>query len=74
MRKGVTALKKVKRLAVILTGLGSEQLLEIPRLDSGTKSDCAQAVVEVMNEWNIADSIKALCFDTTSVNTGNNKF
>jgi hypothetical protein len=30
----------------------------------------ASAIVEAVDEWQIRDNIKGLCFDTTSTNTG----
>lgn len=63
---------KVERLAIVLTCSGSEQLLGIPKLSSSSGGSQANAVLTAIKEWNVADQIKALCFDTTSTNTGEN--
>ncbi|KYM98193.1 hypothetical protein ALC62_11109 [Cyphomyrmex costatus] len=65
--------KKVDRLPVVISGLDTEQLLGVPKLDSGTGKKQSESVVEMLNEWNVEDRVKALCFDTTPSNTGPDK-
>lgn len=61
---------KIDRLPIVVTGLGTEQLLGAPALDTGKGIDMTTAIIQTMNEWSVTDSVKALCFDTTSSNTG----
>ena len=58
------------RLPVLVSGFGVSQLLAVPLLESGTGANQAEAVVDALHEWNIADRVVAMSFDTTSSNTG----
>lgn len=60
----------VDRLPVLVSGFGVSQLLAVPLLESGTGENQAAAVVDALHEWNIADRVVAMSFDTTSSNTG----
>lgn len=62
--------KKVDRLPVIVTGADNEQLLGVPKLNSSTGEEQANAVVELLKEWDIMDYVSGICFDTTASNTG----
>ena len=42
----------------------------VAKLPSGTGEAQAAAVFGAIEDWGIADSIRAMCFDTTSSNTG----
>ena len=46
------------------------QLLTVGKLPSGTGQAQADAVINALKEWGIDDTVRALCFDTTSSNTG----
>ncbi|GBP85742.1 PiggyBac transposable element-derived protein 4 [Eumeta japonica] len=48
----------------------TEQLLGAPKLQSGTAINQGKAIVDVLNDWELTNRIEAICFDTTSVNTG----
>lgn len=61
----------VERLRVVISSLRAEQLLDIPKLASGTGANLAAAVIEILNDWNLATNVRAMCFDTTRSNTGN---
>lgn len=61
---------KVERLPIVLSGLGTEQLLGVPKLNTGSGVNQATAIIETLTDWNIIDRVKAMCFDTTSSNTG----
>lgn len=63
--------KSVDRLPILLTAFGTEQLLGVPKMNSGTAANQASAILSTLNEWGIDRYIKAMCFDTTPVNTGN---
>ncbi|XP_044020346.1 uncharacterized protein LOC122860551 [Aphidius gifuensis] len=62
--------KIVDRLCVVVTGYNTNQLLEVSELVSGTGKNQADAIIKSLNDWNISKQIKAMCFDTTSTNTG----
>lgn len=64
------ASSKVDRLPVIVTGYEVDKLLAIPKLVNGTGKIMANAVHECVKEWDLDQNIKAMCFDTTSSNTG----
>ena len=59
----------VDRLPVLVSGVGVDQLLGVPKLSSGTGEASASAVYEAAMAWNITNQVKCMCFDTTSVNT-----
>lgn len=60
----------MERLPIVVSGVGTEQLLGVPKLDNATGFNQSEVIFEVLNEWNIVDRVKAMCFDTPSVNTG----
>ncbi|XP_074106891.1 uncharacterized protein LOC141532455 [Cotesia typhae] len=62
--------KSVERLPVILTAFGTEQLLGVPKMNSGTADNQTSAILSTLSEWGITNYVKAMCFDTTAVNTG----
>src|SRR6218665_2909630 len=51
-------------------GHGVNKLLGVPKLTSGTGENTAAAVYALLQDWSVADRVKAMCFDTTSSNTG----
>lgn len=64
--------KKVDRLSISVTGHNVSKLLACPKLPSGSGENQAVAVHAALNQWNVAEKIKGMCFDTTSSNTGDN--
>lgn len=70
----VNGIETVDRLPIVVTGLNTEQLLGVPKIDEGTAIKQATAVVETLDEWNLKDRIRGICFDTAAVNTGNDYF
>lgn len=66
--------KKVERLPIIVSGESTEQLLGVPKLHPATGIKQATAIVDILDDWKLENSIKAICFDTTSVNTGKMMF
>ncbi|XP_074096106.1 uncharacterized protein LOC141525489 [Cotesia typhae] len=62
--------KSVERLPVLLTAYGTEQLLGVPIMNSGTAVNQTSAILSTLSEWGIIKYVKAMCFDTTAVNTG----
>ena len=61
---------KVDRLPVLVSGSGVSKLLAVAKLQSGTGQAQAVGVFEAIEHWGLADRIRAMCFDTTSSNTG----
>ena len=51
-------------------GKGISKLLSVAKLPSGTGCAQATAVFNAVEDWGIVESIRAMCFDTTSSNTG----
>lgn len=66
--------RKDDRIAIVVTGSNTEQLLGAPSLSRGTGKNIAGAFDDTLNDWNLLKHVKALCFDTTSSNTGTKIF
>ena len=66
----LTGKSKVDRLPVLVSKKGVSQLLTVAKLPSGTGETQATAFFCALNDWGIVDRIRAMCFDTTSSNTG----
>lgn len=62
--------KIIERLPIIISGCNSDQLLGVPRIEGGTAQKQAQSIIETIHEWNLQERIRAMCFDTTNVNSG----
>lgn len=71
----LTGKEKEDRLPVLVTGVEIEKILSVPAIESGSRKDQAHAVYVYgcITDWNLTGKIKALCFDTTSSNTGKDK-
>ena len=65
--------RKIDRLAVVATGPSEEFVLGIPELSSSTGEAQAEAVFQLMNEYNLTTTISGMCTDTTASNTGHKK-
>ena len=61
---------QINRLPVLVSGDGTEKLLGVPKLASGTGENEANAVFKLLQEWELIDHVEAMSFDTTSGNTG----
>lgn len=71
--KRVLALRgkaNVERLPVLVSAGNEFQILGVPQLESATGLSQADAIVELVKQWNLVDRIIGLNFDTCSVNTG----
>lgn len=66
----VTGREKFERLPIIVTQEDTEQLIAVPKLNSGTGIEIATNVFEQMKVWKLEDKVQAACFDTTAANTG----
>ena len=63
-----------ERLPVLVSGIHGVKLLGVPIVE-GAKGEkvgplIAMATVNLLNEWNCSNNVKAMVFDTTSSNTG----
>ena len=58
--------KIVERLSISITGLNTEQLLEVPAISSGSGVYIANAVHKALEDWNRADQAVAVSIDTAS--------
>ena len=66
----LTGKKSVDRLPILVSFGEDTQLLSVPKIAAGTGKAEANAVYRALKDWSIQDSVQALCFDTTSANTG----
>jgi len=62
--------ESVDRLVVLVSGEGVMKLLRVPKLTRGTGEEQANAVFQLLDEWNIVNRVNCMCFDTTASNTG----
>ena len=67
----ITGCKDTERLPILVSADGNSKLLAVPKLSSGKGIDITNAVIECLEDWNLANNIQAMCFDTTASNTGN---
>ena len=65
--------KEQDRLPVLVSGVGVEQLLGIPKLPPGTGEVQAAAIIQCLKDWDIEDRVVALCFDTTALIIGHHQ-
>lgn len=63
---------KVDRLPIIVSFDGKEQLLGVPKIDSGPGKGkrIAAAVYTLLVEWRMVNRVQGFSFDTTASNTG----
>jgi hypothetical protein len=61
---------KHDRLAILVSCGDKDQLLGIPISRSGLAKDERDAVMNAVREWDLTECIVAMCFDTTSTNSG----
>ena len=66
----VMSIEKVDRLAVLVSGDGVMKLLGVPKILNGTGKLQAQAVFQLLEDWNLCERVQSMCFDTTASNTG----
>ncbi|KAK3916083.1 Spectrin alpha chain, non-erythrocytic 1 [Frankliniella fusca] len=58
------------RQAIVVTGVTTTQLLGAVPVPNGTAREIVNAVMGQLEAWKIKNNIRAVSFDTTSVNTG----
>lgn len=66
----LTGTENIERIAILVTGASSSQLLGAPAMQESTGQAIAETVVQHLGDWDIAGNVKAMSFDTTSVNSG----
>lgn len=66
----LTGKDKVDRLPILVSTMGEKKLLDIPKIPAGTGHAVAHAVYGAIQEWELEYLVRAMCFDTTSSNTG----
>ncbi|XP_065649774.1 uncharacterized protein LOC136078272 [Hydra vulgaris] len=59
------------RLAILINGNMETHLLGIPAISSGTGENQKNAIRDILNCFDLTNSIQAVTFDTTRINTGN---
>lgn len=69
----ITRNEQADRISILVSIKGTSKLLEVLKLPSGTGEAQTQAVVDSLKTWSIGHKIEAMCFDTTSPNTGCHK-
>jgi len=60
----------VDRPPIIISGLGVDQLLEVPKLPRSPWRKHSCNSYNVVQEWRVIENVKCMCFDTTTNNTG----
>lgn len=70
MLEDISGQEVVDRVPILVSGQGVDQLLGVPKIESGSGESTATAVYETVSSWGIVDQIKCMSFDTTAVNTG----
>jgi len=66
----LTGKQSIDRLRILVSAKGLSRLLVAAKLISSTGQAQAGAVYTALQEWGIADRVRAMSFDTTSSNTG----
>ena len=60
----------VEKFPVVVTGQHGDKLLDIHEIKGATGGGQASAVLKSLENWNIKNYVKGMCFDTTPSNTG----
>lgn len=60
----------VDRVAIIVTGEKTEQLLAVSKIKRGTGEEQCNACLQALEEWHLKPLVQGLLFDTTASNTG----
>lgn len=70
LAEGFRTKNKSNRLAVSVSAEGEEKLLGVPVASAGTGEAESKVVCSTLQEWGVEKKVVAMCFDTTSSNTG----
>lgn len=61
---------KSDRVAIVVTNGKDSKILGAVELEHGTSVNQFNAIKGIVDDWDLTNNIKAICFDTTSTNTG----
>lgn len=61
---------KKKKLAVVVSNSNEAKPLDIQTVPNGTALAYTEAIMDVIEDWNVQGHIISMCFDTEAVNTG----
>ncbi len=62
--------ERIERLPILITYNGQEKLLGVPALSDGCGSTQAEEIYNMICQWGLNSSVKAICCDTTNSNLG----
>lgn len=62
--------KKVERLAVVVSGINGQKIVTIAKTENGTGVVISDTVYEHVIEWKLLDSVVAICTANTGPNGG----
>jgi hypothetical protein len=62
--------EKEDRQAILVSGIGIEKLLTIPKVAQSTGELIANATMAAISDWKLQNDIVCISFDTTASNTG----
>src|SRR6201996_688402 len=62
--------EKEDRVAILVSVLGVEKLLGVPKVKQGTGKLVSEAVANILKDWRLTEKISAMSFNTTAANTG----
>src|SRR5678815_928754 len=71
LMEDITGHENIERLPVLISGLGVDKLLGVPKLTRGTGKNIADAIYQLVLQWDISKQVECMSFDTTPANTGN---
>ena len=60
----------MEHIVVLSSHRSGTKLLGTTFLERGTSRDQAEAIKHILNAWNLEEQSVAMCFDTTTSNTG----
>ena len=67
------ASKNIERLSINFSAGEQEKLLGVPVIPDSTGMSQADAIYKALLEWKLINKVVAMCFDTTSSNTGKHR-
>ncbi|XP_029672394.1 uncharacterized protein LOC115241023 [Formica exsecta] len=70
LMQDINTKSKTERLPVVVANGQIEKILHVPALNDSKGETQAEAVYEVLNDWGLTKSVKAICCDTTASNMG----
>lgn len=68
--KDIIGTQTVDRLPIVLSIADVQQLIGVPKMNKNHAETQTSAIIATLDQGQVRSHIKAMCFDTTSVNTG----